>query len=194
MKSWRIRSCGLVLCLTFATLTLGGNFTRAEEPAFPKTKEELRNKLFEQAIPENIDIDVTEVQESGQRGLQGIVDDGSMEKLPRIAALILFDFNSAKITDKDSLEWLKMLGELLVEQQGTVLIVAGHTDSKGKERYNLKLSKARAKSVRKFLSDRYGIAPQRLVITAYGENKPIASNETSAGRAKNRRVEFARLK
>ncbi len=67
--------------------------------------------------------------------------------------------------------------------------VEGHTDSHGKPDYNRALSKRRAKSVMAYLI-KVGIDKSRLEATGYGPDRPIASNITNAGRARNRRVEF----
>jgi len=69
--------------------------------------------------------------------------------------------------------------------------VAGHTDSKSDDEYNLKLSQRRAEAVRDYLISK-GISADRLTAKGYGESKPIADNETEEGRFKNRRVELAR--
>ncbi|MGB7053744.1 MAG: OmpA family protein [bacterium] len=66
----------------------------------------------------------------------------------------------------------------------------GHTDSKGSDEYNLKLSNARANSVKDYLVINHGINPDRLMARGYGESIPVASNDSDAGRARNRRVEF----
>ncbi len=66
--------------------------------------------------------------------------------------------------------------------------IAGHTDSQGSNEYNRALSYDRAKAVRNYLVMR-GISPDRIVARGYGEDRPVASNETAEGRAKNRRVE-----
>ena len=67
--------------------------------------------------------------------------------------------------------------------------IQGHTDSTGDDFFNLKLGQERADSVKRALVKR-GVAPVRLSPKGYGEGIPIAPNETPAGRAKNRRVEF----
>ncbi len=67
--------------------------------------------------------------------------------------------------------------------------VEGHTDSRGSDAMNLKLSQARAGAVEQYLID-HGISPTRLVSEGFGETKPIASNNTKAGRQQNRRVDF----
>lgn len=69
--------------------------------------------------------------------------------------------------------------------------VQGHCDNRGTAQYNMKLSEARAKSVKTYLVKEEGIEESRLTTRGYGFNKPAAPNGTVAGWAKNRRVEFA---
>lgn len=68
--------------------------------------------------------------------------------------------------------------------------VEGHTDSVGTDAYNQKLSERRANAVRDYLVNKGGISPSRLTTIGYGETKPVTSNATKEGRAKNRRVEL----
>ena len=81
------------------------------------------------------------------------------------------------------------MADTLREYDQTMIEVAGHTDSIGSDAYNDKLSRERAQSVANYLISR-GISGQRLIITGAGERYPIASNDTEAGRAENRRVEM----
>ena len=67
--------------------------------------------------------------------------------------------------------------------------LAGHTDSKGSDAYNKKLSQSRADSVKAYLVSQ-GVPATRLVAKGYGEVAPVASNDTDDGRAQTRRVEF----
>ena len=67
--------------------------------------------------------------------------------------------------------------------------VSAHTDNKGSEKYNLKLSEQRAETVKQYLIEK-GVRENRLVAKGYGESEPIADNKTDEGRAKNRRVEL----
>ena len=78
---------------------------------------------------------------------------------------------------------------VLKEYNKTVIEVAGHTDSTGSDQYNQQLSQRRAQSVAGYLSGQ-GIDGQRLLTVGAGESYPIASNDTEAGRAQNRRVEM----
>jgi len=68
--------------------------------------------------------------------------------------------------------------------------IGGHTDSGGSEKANLKISEKRALSAKKYLQDKFNISGDRMITKGYGSSKPIADNNTSEGRAKNRRVEF----
>jgi outer membrane protein OmpA-like peptidoglycan-associated protein len=69
------------------------------------------------------------------------------------------------------------------------LEVLGHTDDQGDDANNMKLSKDRAAAVEKYLEDK-GVNTGRVRSEGFGETMPVADNKTSAGRAKNRRVEF----
>jgi outer membrane protein OmpA-like peptidoglycan-associated protein len=81
---------------------------------------------------------------------------------------------------------------VLQEFDQTVIVVAGHTDSRGADDYNQDLSERRAESVAKFLRSR-DIVEARIETVGFGEKVPLASNETAAGRAQNRRVELSLL-
>jgi outer membrane protein OmpA-like peptidoglycan-associated protein len=69
--------------------------------------------------------------------------------------------------------------------------VQGHTDDRGSDSFNMRLSGERAEAVRQYLVQQ-GIAQNRLTARGYGETMPIDTNRTNAGRARNRRVEFVR--
>ena len=73
-------------------------------------------------------------------------------------------------------------------------LVEGHTDDRGDDASNLKLSTDRARACLDYLSEKKGIAASRLTSAGYGETKPIASNKTKEGREQNRRVVFTILK
>ena len=70
------------------------------------------------------------------------------------------------------------------------MIIEGHTDSRGRDEYNLKLSRRRARAVTKWIIA-HGIDANQLKAKGYGESRPVADNSRPDGRALNRRVEIA---
>jgi outer membrane protein OmpA-like peptidoglycan-associated protein len=70
------------------------------------------------------------------------------------------------------------------------ITIEGHTDSHGGDDFNQTLSQARAESVQQYMINAMRIPTYRLIATGYGETRPVASNETEAGRARNRRIDI----
>ena len=101
-----------------------------------------------------------------------------------------FDLGKATIKEK-SYETLNRVAALLV-QKNFSLKLAGHTDNTGSAALNLRLSKDRAEAVKAYLVSQ-GANASRIEATGYGQDQPIASNKTAAGRQQNRRVEFTLL-
>lgn len=100
------------------------------------------------------------------------------------------NFNSGKTTiTEDSEEALEAIMAILEEYPNAKFTIEGHTDSVGSAQNNMRLSEARALSVKAFLVEN-GVDEFRLSSAGYGQTKPVASNNTSSGRAKNRRVEI----
>ncbi len=99
---------------------------------------------------------------------------------------ILFDFDKSDLRNK-SKKSLNEIGELLSGYPKLKIEIQGHTDNQGNDVYNLKLSQKRAESV-KFYLVRFGVDTSRLTAKGYGSAKPVSSNNTKEGRAKNRRV------
>jgi outer membrane protein OmpA-like peptidoglycan-associated protein len=91
---------------------------------------------------------------------------------PKIDLEINFDYNSADISAK-SLPSVQALGKALTnpDLKGSTFVVAGHTDAAGGESYNQDLSERRADAIKKYLTDRYGIAGSDLVSVGYGKSK-----------------------
>jgi OOP family OmpA-OmpF porin len=99
-----------------------------------------------------------------------------------------FEFDSARLRP-DAITILDEAVTVLNRRSDISVDVVGHTDSTGTMQYNQGLSERRAKSVYDYFVSK-GIAADRLTTKGYGETKPIASNATREGRAKNRRVEL----
>ncbi|MEM7552018.1 MAG: OmpA family protein [Bacteroidota bacterium] len=104
---------------------------------------------------------------------------------------IYFDFDKSTLK-KESFPELDRLVELLSFNSTIRIEIAGHTDDKGSDDYNLELSQGRADAVRQYLSEN-GIDASRIESKGYGETSPVATNFTDEGRAQNRRVEFTIL-
>jgi outer membrane protein OmpA-like peptidoglycan-associated protein len=101
---------------------------------------------------------------------------------------VLFDNNSYALLPA-SLPELNKLVQILEENPGMHIQISGHTDNIGKAADNLTLSTSRAKAIVQYISSK-GIATERLTYKGFGSTEPIATNETSAGRALNRRTSF----
>ncbi len=99
-----------------------------------------------------------------------------------------FDFDKAEIRPQYH-ERLKEAADFINKYPNTKFLLAGHTDSKGTDKYNQTLSERRAAAVKKYLVEKFGIGAQLLYPRGYGESRPIADNATDEGRQKNRRVE-----
>ena len=115
-----------------------------------------------------------------------------LKKLKKNLVLVMnninFEFNSDKLT-KQSEKEVDYICQLMKENPSLKIGIYAHTDAVGTDARNLDLSNRRAKSVYTYISKR-GIPMERMVWKGFGESKPIATNNTKEGRAKNRRVEF----
>jgi OOP family OmpA-OmpF porin len=118
-----------------------------------------------------------------------VVVSPSAKRFCNKPAILMINFDSDKYNIKPQYHGeLKSVGDFLMEFPASHGEIAGHTDSTHTNAYNLKLSERRANSVREYIIKNFGIAPERLTSKGYGEDKPIATNKTKDGRAKNRRI------
>ncbi|MCM0083534.1 OmpA family protein [Geomonas sp. Red32] len=101
---------------------------------------------------------------------------------------IHFDTNKWDIKPQYSTALLSV-ADFLKRYPAATGTIEGYTDSVGNRAANMSLSQKRADSIRKYLIDKFGVAPDRIKAAGYGPKKPIADNKTAAGRAKNRRIE-----
>lgn len=107
---------------------------------------------------------------------------------PMVLRNIQFEFNKHKLLPPSYPEMSKLFNYLINNPQYNIEII-GHTDNVGTDTYNLALSEARAGAVLSWLEEA-GIDPARMIARGYGEQYPIATNDTELGREQNRRVEF----
>lgn len=123
---------------------------------------------------------------------QEFVKDVALKKVEVGSVIVLrnifFDFDKATIRPESANE-LDRLVKLLNDNPTIKIELGSHTDSKGSDEYNMKLSDNRSKSVVSYLIGK-GISADRLTAKGYGETKPIDTNDTDAGRQNNRRTEF----
>jgi len=188
---------------TFLVFFFNCIFILGSELVFPETEAEIVKALLGNEDKEVVISD--ELQYQSENGkiykiinnkrfrLRGIQVAEAMDILPKVGALIHFDFDSAKIR-KDSFKLLDEYGKAL--NRGlpkAVLMVVGHTDSMGTHDYNQSLSVKRAESVVDYLSTHFNVDSQRLVIEGKGESQPLMENTNDENRYKNRRVEFIRI-
>jgi outer membrane protein OmpA-like peptidoglycan-associated protein len=110
------------------------------------------------------------------------------DKKIELRQTVYFDTARASIK-RVSYPLLNEVAQVLDDNPKIKVRIEGHTDSRGKDAYNLRLSDDRAASVRRYLAQR-GIDESRMVSKGYGERVPIADNRTKTGRGQNRRVEF----
>ena len=101
---------------------------------------------------------------------------------------ITFSFDDATLNNSFK-PTLDKLASTMNEYNQNTITIAGHTDSKGADSYNMDLSRKRAYAVANYLSAR-GVASNRINVVAYGESRPVADNNSEYGRQQNRRVEL----
>jgi outer membrane protein OmpA-like peptidoglycan-associated protein len=111
---------------------------------------------------------------------------------PKIDLEIQFDYNSAEIS-KTSMPAVQELGKALsnASLKGSTFVVAGHTDAIGSDAYNQGLSERRADTIKRYLTDKYGINGSDLVAVGYGKSKPKDPNAPTA--PINRRVQVVNM-
>ncbi|HMK49079.1 MAG TPA: OmpA family protein [Thermodesulfovibrionales bacterium] len=108
--------------------------------------------------------------------------------IDKMTLLLHFDFDKSVIKDVDKPR-LKEAIEFIHKYPKAAVKIEGHTDSIGTEKYNQALSERRAAAVENYIIKEDGISKSKISSAGYGETKPVASNKTKEGRAKNRRVD-----
>ena len=116
------------------------------------------------------------------------VDEDGCPLMAVIRLYVQFDYKKT-VVKAEFFNEIKKLGDFMKNHPNLNATIEGHTDNIASADYNLKLSKQRAEAVMKALIEREQIDPRRLNAVGYGLTKPIATNDTEEGRAKNRRVE-----
>jgi len=108
-----------------------------------------------------------------------------------VLSLLGIKFPSGKSTiDASSAALMKKVQQGLALFPGASVSVEGHTDANGSDSQNLILSQDRADAVRQYMVSNFGFNPEKVSSVGYGEARPVATNETAAGRARNRRIDL----
>lgn len=105
---------------------------------------------------------------------------------------IFFETDKSELKE-ESFPELDRIASFLEDNTSITVEISGHTDNVGSSKYNMQLSERRAKAVVNYIIEK-GIDEKRIEVKAYGKTKPVATNKTTEGRSKNRRVEFKILK
>jgi OOP family OmpA-OmpF porin len=108
-----------------------------------------------------------------------------------VLSLLGIKFPSGKSTiDASSSALMKKVQQGLALFPGASVSVEGHTDANGSDSQNLILSQDRADAVRQYLVSNFGLNAEKVSSVGYGEARPVATNETAAGRTRNRRIDL----
>ncbi|HEX2493062.1 MAG TPA: OmpA family protein [Steroidobacter sp.] len=108
-----------------------------------------------------------------------------------VVSLLGVGFPSGRSTiGPESAALMQKVQKALALFPDAVIAVEGHTDANGGESANLILSQDRADAVRQYLGTQFGLDPEKISSIGYGEARPVATNETAAGRARNRRIDL----
>ena len=149
------------------------------------------SKLSEQAVT-LVEVIESEAMDTDMVTIDAAAMAKGLEATGHIAIYgVYFDTDSAEIK-AESAPTLNEISKLLTDRPSLELLVVGHTDNQGDFDYNMGLSGRRAEAVARALSDQYGIDGGRLRSAGVGFLAPVASNDTAAGREKNRRVELVK--
>lgn len=129
-------------------------------------------------------VSAADAERKAQDAIRDIEDRIARGDLPKIQ----FDFDKADLRP-ESLPTLDLIAQIIIADARLKLMIFAHTDDIGSDEYNLDLSQRRAKAVSFYLASK-GVPPPSMRFHGFGSSKPIATNATEEGRAKNRRVEF----
>ncbi len=150
-------------------------------------------KKFVREEVATVDARVTQVDSTAQEALQRATAAGKLAEGKFMYQMVLsddavkFPVDVAALSPEAEARLTEFAERLKAENRNVYVEIQGHTDASGPDNYNDKLGEERAEAVRKYLA-KQGIALNRIATISYGEEAPVAPNETAEGRAQNRRV------
>jgi len=143
--------------------------------------------LLKGYLPKYQTVDLTNVS----KGVEKTVEITPIQKINKglVFEYESVNFKNGTVLSAESYGILDNLAAVLKDYSNLSIIISGHTDNVGNPAFNLTLSKKRAFAIKKYLLSK-GLLSNQIKTIGYGQTRPIASNRTTEGRYKNRRVEF----
>lgn len=144
-----------------------------------------------------VDQRVTQVSEESRTGIEKV--NARAEEIDRASKRLLYEvvlsedegnfkFAKADLPDEARAEIDKLVEQLKADPQGAFIEIEGHTDAIGTPTVNQRIGLQRAEAVKRYLYEQHQVPLHKMNVISYGEDKPIAPNDTREGRAQNRRV------
>lgn len=191
--------CAIFLCIGSLCFVIPSLEAQTKKPPIKTNQDDSNSSSNDQPSVIKKDDIIKKLNVSEQSGNQKFsgLKKAIGEMYPTLIFQIHFASNQAEILP-ESFDQLKEVGEALlsVELKDYLFEIGGHTDSAGEADYNLQLSQKRSEAIKKYLLENFPkITDHRLNAVGYGETKLIENpDDTAEKKAKNRRVEFKRLK
>lgn len=182
----RVLSAAAVLVVSPQAVSQEGGSAEGEELQFKARG--IIQAVEQQAAPEPL-----ETYDDGPSGGDAVAD--AEPEQPKVVTfdvqMINFEYASAMLTAAAKRQ-VDEFGIALNSDElaGVTLTVVGHTDDRGSEAYNQRLSEQRAASVANYLRDKFAVSSERLTVVGEGESMPLVADTTAEARAQNRRVEM----
>jgi outer membrane protein OmpA-like peptidoglycan-associated protein len=178
-----------------ATDTEARNVKALADAEARRVKQQADAAAEAQRVKESTDAEARRVKELADAEARRLADQKSRDTLivfvkgkTVVLKGINFEFNKATLTeDSEGILWRAY--HAMVANPGVRVVITGHTDNVGSQKFNQDLSLKRSQAVRNWLVKK-GITSNRMRTVGRGQNEPVASNETEEGRAENRRIEF----
>lgn len=176
---------------TNGTLSFVGNSIETASGLPAAALEQLKSLFGGWTMPVSVMGAEGATKQANEEALRELQVAGSVEDVVRALNISIINFASGKSDiPADAKPILEKAAEILKQQaEGTVIEIGGHTDSDGDDAANMKLSQARADSVKKALVD-LGVKDIMVTAKGYGETASIVPNDTSDNKFKNRRIEY----
>jgi len=177
----------------FAVLALGACSRKqpapAPEPAPPMVNQDSINRVRDSVARADAARRAEQARQDSIANARRLAEQAQAEMRATLAQVVYFNFDDATLTDEGRAT-LEAKVPILVANPSLTIRVAGHTDERGSDEYNLALGQRRAVAVKNYLTTR-GVSTNAIEAVSFGEEQPVASGSSEAAWAQNRRAEFA---